>query len=539
MRMLGVDGLDRSGKPLAAQVVERFCGDDPACLARGIVLPFVVAMLEYDMPARELALDVASGHVDLVLESELLDRPERREAAVSRARETLASTLARFDENRTAAHDMRDVLGMPDEPWLGIALKSAEVEAAAAETRAVIRDGADLVRIRVPASWELAQARRAAGLEVPGRVEASGVSSGHDARDSHNSRNAGRNGRPGGGADRGRSRSGRAWTARGRPLPPSGSEEREVAAERHEDEELVPAGSERGLEAVRAAADRAAAERRCYASLVTITSAFAAPEQAVVAASQRIDFVEADPIREIVEDNVDPERALADHAFAHRLHARAGTRVVMGGGALALGADVALGIPADAATRAGRSLALQALGVELALADGLPADRLLLGALPGWIAGERDARASLVQAWLRHRIFPDHRLVLEQDADDRAVRTQGSALVTAITGGRASIVIRDHAAGKVADFGAELRAAMAAGSAIRAALGDGRLYGDAEELAARTLREAELALRCLDEEGWVSLLGPEGEETAVSLGRTAIVDRAPDSGTARLLLAEL
>ena len=52
---------------------------------------------------------------------------------------------------------------------------------------------------------------------------------------------------------------------------------------------------------------------------MTVTSAFAAPEQAVVAAFERIDLVEADPIRDIVEDNVDPERALADHAFAHRL----------------------------------------------------------------------------------------------------------------------------------------------------------------------------------------------------------------------------
>ena len=47
---------------------------------------------------------------------------------------------------------------------------------------------------------------------------------------------------------------------------------------------------------------------------MTVASAFAAPEQAVVAAFERIDLVEADPIREIVEDNVDPGRALADHA---------------------------------------------------------------------------------------------------------------------------------------------------------------------------------------------------------------------------------
>jgi hypothetical protein len=527
LRLLDVDGLDRAGHPLAGTLAERYCGSDPARLAGGILLPFAVALLEYDLPPRELAMEGAAGHVDLALEAELLERPERRAAAETLARQLVASALARIDANRTAAHDMRDVLGLPAEPWLGIALRAAEVDPAAAETRAIVNDGADVVRVRVPASWELAEARRAAGLETPSSPTAAGVRHGPGRRSALRGvqdREGGRRGdRPG----------------RGRQARLGGTVA-DVLAERVE---LVPAGSQRGLAALRQAADQAAAERGCYASLMTVTSAFAAPEQAVVAAFERIDLIEADPIREIVEDNVDPERALADHAFAHRLHARAGSCVVMGAGALALGADVAAGMPADAPTRAGRSLALQALGVELALADGLPAERLLLGAMPGWIASEGDATAILVQAWLRRLAFPAHRLVLEEPATEPPVRGHGYGLVTAIAGGEASLVIRERVPGRVAEAAESLRAAAAAGRALRASLNDGGLHGGAAELAGRTVRAANSVLERFASEGWASLLGPQGEggeeDKEACLGRAAVVKRAARSATAELILKNL
>jgi hypothetical protein len=304
--------------------------------------------------------------------------------------------------------------------------------------------------------------------------------------------------------------------------------------------DLVPAGSQRGLGALRKAADEAAAERGCYASLMTVTSAFAAPEQAVVAAFERIDYVEADPIREIVEDNVDPERALADHAFAHRLQARAGCGLVMGAGPLALGADVASGIPSDAATRAGRALALQALGVELALADGLAADRLMLGAVPDWVVGDGDARAILVQAWLRRRVFPGHRLVVGEPLADGRPRGRTSALVTALSGAAASLVVRDTAEGNVTESAADLRAAASAALALREALGDGTLHGDAADLATRTLGAANAALERLAGEGWGSLLGPAGRgNEAERFGGGAVVERATGPGSSARFTAAL
>jgi beta-lysine 5,6-aminomutase alpha subunit len=498
LRMLGVDGLDRAGLPLAASLAERYCGSDPGRLARGVILPLVVATLEYDMPPREVALDGASGAIDLGLEAELLERPDRLAAAQKRAAELLNSALVRFDANRTATREMHDVLGLPDEPWLGAVLQATEVVEAAAEIRAMVGGGADLIEVRVPASWEFAEARRQAGLETPGLFEFEPPKKGRGARWN----------------DRG----GRAQSAR----PPA---------------EPVPAGSQRGLALLRLAADDAAAQRRRYASLMTVTSAFAAPEQAVVAAFERIDFVGADPIREIVEDNLDPDRALADHAFAHRLQARAGCRVVIGAGPLAIGADMASGIPSDAATRAGRALALQALGTELALADGLLADRLVLGAVPDWAAGDGDAGSILLQAWLRRILFPDVRLVVG-GPEGWSTSSGGSvAIVSALAGAAASLVVEAGVPGNMATVAADLAAAARTARALRETLSDGDLHGEAADLAGKMLAAAVATLERLSAEGWGSLLGPAGcDDDGERLGRSAVVERdgGPTSGASLL-----
>jgi hypothetical protein len=488
--MLGVDGLDRSGRPLAASLAERYCGSDASRLARGVILPFVVAMIEYELPAREIALDGASGEIDLALEAGLLERPDRLAGAEAKAGQLLAAALDRFDANRTATHEMRDVLGMPAEPWLGVLLQAAEVVPAIAEVHRLIAEGADVVQVRVPVSWEFAEARRRAGLDTPGLFVVE---------------------------EPGRGRQGRRTGRRARPAPPQ-----PVA-------EPIPAGSQRGLASLRKAVDDAAVRRGRYAGLMTVTSAFAAPEQAVVAAFERIDYVVVDPIREIVEDNVDPERALADHAFAHRLQARAGSRVVIGPGPLALGMDLVRGMPSDAATRAGRAIALQALGVELAIADGLPADRLLLGAIPGWSIDDGNAASVLLQAWLRRTVFPGHQLVVDGPLSWLTSAGGAVALVSAMVGGAASLVLEPAAPASVSAAAADLATAGRTAKALRAAIGDDTLHGDAADLAETTLRTAGAVLERLSGEGWGSLLGPASRDAeGERLGGSAVVER--DSG---------
>lgn len=506
LRMLGVDGLDRAGRPLAATVADGYCGSDARRLSRGVLLPFTVAMLEYDMEPHELALDVASGAVDLGLEAQLLTRPDRFAAAEKKAIRLLGAALARFDANRTAAREMRDVLGLPPEPWLGVAVEAAEVGAAISETRAILGSGAGLVQIRVPASWEFAEARRQAGLDIPGLFD----------------EDRPRDERPRDKAHR--------WVGR------------KLRSDAASAADQVPAGSQRGLATLRQTADEAAAERRCYANLMTVTSAFAAPEQAVVAAFERIDYVAVDPIREIVEDNVDPDRAIADHSFAHRLQARAGCRVVIGPGPLALGADVASGIPSDAATRAGRALALQAIGTELALVDGLSADRLMLGAVPDWVADDGNMASILLQTWLRRALYPGHRLALGGAAGWLAAG-RSAAAVAAMTGAAASVVLEPCAPSGVSKAAADLELVADAARAVRSTLGDGALHGDAADAAARTLVAADTVLAKLAVEGWSSLLGPGalggpgGRDAELErLGSAAVVERASGhDGSERLL----
>jgi hypothetical protein len=181
---------------------------------------------------------------------------------------------------------------------------------------------------------------------------------------------------------------------------------------------------------------------------------------------------------------------------------------------------------------------MQALGVELALVDGLPVDRLLLGAVPTWVAEEGDALEIFVQASLRRLLFPGHRLVIEEAADSSAAHGE-AVLVTALSGGRAAVVVRRRVVGRGAETAAELRAAGAAARVLRSSMGDGTLHGDAATLADRTVAVAKATLDRLASEGWASLLGPIGTDDAERFGSTAVVERATGPGSSAALLEAL
>src|SRR5437773_2724425 len=101
LRLFGVSGLDRMGRPLAGEVVDRYLSGGPGRLAGGVALPFAVALLEYDMTPQALALDVAAGSIDLALEAELLRDSGRRAAAEAEAaRLVLGAASSRRDRGR-------------------------------------------------------------------------------------------------------------------------------------------------------------------------------------------------------------------------------------------------------------------------------------------------------------------------------------------------------------------------------------------------------------------------------------------------------
>ena len=85
LRLFGVSGLDRTGRPLAGAAVDRWLAGSHGGLGAGIALSFAMALLEYDLEPQQLAMDVASGAVDLALEAELLREPDRRALAETEA----------------------------------------------------------------------------------------------------------------------------------------------------------------------------------------------------------------------------------------------------------------------------------------------------------------------------------------------------------------------------------------------------------------------------------------------------------------------
>ena len=475
LRLFGVHGLDATGRPLAGATVDRWLVGDPRRLASGIALPFAMALLEYDLEPQELAMDVASGKVDLLLESELLREPDRRAVAEVEAGRLAAAAIQRIDAQRTVRHETLDILGDARRPWLGATLRELEVGAALGESAALIAAGLDLIRIEVPIGRELAGHLSAAGRDVPE----------WRPRDS---------------------------AERERPMP-------------------VPTGSQRAVAILRDAVDQAAAERRAYVRLAIVAPALGAPEGAVVAAFERIDVIASDAMAEIIADGVEPDRALADHAFAHRLARRAGTTILLGSGPLVVAPDLSAGVPSDPATRAGRALALQLLGVSLARSDGLRDDQIIVAALPPWLIEEPTPGAlAIAEVAVRRTLFPGHPFAFLEPptGGGRSVLWPYVQAAAAVRAGDIALVLRASSFGADDAAGAAEGARASAIVASDAAAGttSGPLTGPALAHARGMVAAAIATLDRLGDQGWRTVAGdPSAGARGRPLGGDAVTER--------------
>jgi hypothetical protein len=477
LRLYGVTGLDRAGRPLAGAAVDRWLASSRDGIAGGIALPFAMALIEYDLDPQQLALDVASGAIDLALEAELLHERDRREMAIAEATKLVAVAVERVDSDRVARRELLALLGEAQRPWIGTTLAEPDVDGALDEAAELASAGYDLLRIEVPIGRELAARMEAAGVEVP----------------------EWRPGRDGPGP-RGRSMVGDL-----------------------DETDPAPSGSQRALARLRRTADGVAAQRRGYVRLGTAIPPLGVPEGAVVAAFERVDLVEADPVAEIVVGGVDPDRSLADHAFARRLHRRADTFVSIGPGPLVVAPDLATGVPSDPATRSGRALALQLLGVALARADGLVAERLVVGAYPEWLAEEPSAMARvLAEVDIRRAMFPGHVIRFDEPAgDSRSSVAWPFVLAAALprVGPMALIMRRLHAGGAAAVV--QARAAARTAADVAAVTEPGALQGVADDHAKAMLVAAATTLERLSDLGWRAVVGdPPRAAARTSEGRS-------------------
>jgi hypothetical protein len=455
LRLFGVTGVDRAGRPLAGEVVDRYLSGGPRRLASGVALPFAMALVEYELAPQELALDVSSGRIDLALEADLLSHPDRRALAEAEALRLIGAALDRIDANRTARHELLDVLGERPRPWVGTTLLAPAIGDGLLEGVRHVRDGFDVLRVEVPV-----------GRELGARAD--------EDRD-----------------------------AQGGHQPFAG-----ILRAGPDEDASTPSGSQRALARLRQVVDEAAAERRGYVRLATAAPALAAPEQAVVAAFERVDLVEGDVMAEIVSGRVDPDRALADHAFAQRLHARSGAQVVLGAGPLVVLPDLAAGQPSSPATRAGRALALQLLGVALARANGLSAEEVIVGAVPPWLSEERaPAARAAAEVAVRRALFAGHPLMFDEPMALQEQVTLWEFILAGILPAGTALVLRRSSGGPRAGTAAATR--MAAGVAVELAgalSGDG-LRGTAAEHAGAMIAAARDTLERVAESGWRAVAG--------------------------------
>jgi hypothetical protein len=473
LRLFGVSGLDAAGRPLAWSAVDRYLGGGPGRLGGGIVLPFSIALAEYDLDPQRLALDVASGAVDLGLEAALLREPDRRAIAEAEASRLVAAALERIDANRTARSELIDLLGEPHRPWIGASIGEPDLAGAVHEARSAVEAGADLLQIEVPIGRELSERLQRAGRDAP------------------------------------------VWQPRGGVNPDPGLLEE------------APSGSQRALGSLRRDLDEAAAQRRGYVRLGIVPPPLGIPESAIVAGFERIDVTVSDPLAEIVDGHVAPERALADHAFGQALLARAGVVVVLGPGPLVVGPDLARGMPSNPSSRAGRALALQLVAVAIARGNGLPDDQIMVGGLTSWLAGETDPVAfASGELALRRALLPTIGLVLEEPrAEGRATGDLWPALVAAVQPSRGTAAILRRA-----PTSADIRATRI-GSAVAAALAASIeppiLAGAALEHARATAAAALQTLDRLADDGWRAVIG-DGPADApdLRLGADAVAERS-------------
>jgi len=474
LRMFGVSGLDTAGRPLAWAAVDRYLADGPGRLGGGIVLPFAMALAEYDLDPQRLALDVASGAVDLALEGALLREADRRAVAEEEARRLVAAAIERIDANRTARTELIDVLGEPGRPWAGAAIGEPDLAGALDEARAAVEAGADFLQVEVPIGRELSERLQRAGLDAP------------------------------------------VWQPRsGRPSDPIDLLEQ------------APSGSQRALGGLRRALDEAAAQRRGYVRLGIVPPPLGIPESAVVAGFERIDVTVSDPLAEIVAGRVAPDRALADHAFGQAILARAGVLVAIGAGPLVVAPDLARGVPSDPSTRSGRALALQLLAVAIARGNGLPDDQIVVGGLTPWLAGETDAPTRAVaEVALRQALLPNVGIVFEEPrSDGRGAAELWPELVAAVQPAGATIAIVRRGPTAATLRTTRIQSAIAAD--LGAAYAERPLSEAALEHARATAGTALRTLERLADDGWRSVIGdgPAGADGG-RLGADAIAERS-------------
>ncbi len=201
----------------------------------------------------------------------------------------------------------------------------------------------------------------------------------------------------------------------------------------------------------------------------------------------------------------------------------------IGPGPLVVAPDLTSGVPSDPATRAGRALALQLLGVALARADGLAAERIVVGAYPGWLADEHAATARiLAEVTLRRRLFPDHILRFDEPSGSYSESGRATAWPTLVAAclmrsGPTALVMRSPQQDR-ARAAIEGRTIATVAGEVAAVSPPGPLAGAAKAHTQAAIAAAAATLDRLADLGWRAVVG-EGGPTRRAIGGDAVAER--------------
>jgi hypothetical protein len=187
-------------------------------------------------------------------------------------------------------------------------------------------------------------------------------------------------------------------------------------------------------------------------------------------------------------------------------------------------------VPSDAATRAGRALALQLVGVALARASGLPAAQVIIGALPVWLTDEpRPAARAAAEVAIRRSLLPEHPLGFEEPATTPERAAVWPFILAGVLPAApvAALVVRRPVEGSMQAAALAGRAATMVAAELADAFADRPLGGEAEAHAEAVVAAATRTLEQLDANGWRAVLGdaPGGGER-LRIGADAVVERA-------------
>lgn len=140
MRLLGIDGTDDAGVPLANVIVEDL--QQEGVLAKGAMFWLVNAMLELNLTAQQIAEKVAKNEIKLT-KLPLHSDGQVGETALRLAQLALAQINIKRDERK---HRIEE-LGQGAEPMLYVIVATGNVYEDAKQAQAAARQGADIIAV--------------------------------------------------------------------------------------------------------------------------------------------------------------------------------------------------------------------------------------------------------------------------------------------------------------------------------------------------------------------------------------------------------